>query len=178
MTTLIGFLRLMFLFLHFFSSGDASADGWPSEPASAGSAGAQHPAKPTEDLPGWNWLTAAGQTVVPAAACSGPRGKSKTAKRNGQHAGKTDSEAIVFFHEALGFVCIHVTYCVFPFLRLDRWLSLVCWNIWSWRMWHCLTNSLRPNTDPSKKKSVLLFSCRVLRYISKHACQNILLWGL
>lgn len=77
--------------LHFCSSGVASADGWPSEPASAGPARAQHPAEPTENLPGWDWLAAAGQTVVPAAASSGPGGKSTTAKRNGQHAGKANA---------------------------------------------------------------------------------------
>lgn len=68
------------LILRFCSSGVASADGWSSESASTGAAGAQYPTEPTEDLPGRDRFTSAGQTVVPAAASSGPGGKSASAK--------------------------------------------------------------------------------------------------
>lgn len=81
----------LFFGLRFCSSRVASAAEWSPEPASAGPAGAQHPAEPTEDVPGWDWLTPAGQTVVPAAARAGPGGESATAKRNGNHAGTVDA---------------------------------------------------------------------------------------
>lgn len=44
--------RLCFFFGFFYSSGSAPADGDSPEPVPTGSAGAQHAAEPTEDVPG------------------------------------------------------------------------------------------------------------------------------
>lgn len=154
------------LLLHICSSRVASADGGSSEPASTGPAGAQHPAEPNEDLPGWNWLTPAGPTVVPAAVSSGPGGESTTAKRNGQHAGTVDANVVHF--SSRFYICQTKVDMTLFSARLDRWLRLALWNIWSLRMWLCPINSQRPNTAPSKKKNVLLFSCRALRYTLQH----------